>query len=240
MKLNALILAILSSIAVSRDSLTVKYGFLQVGYGTAIPAGLIKQVSGVAGTPLVAVGLFTNKGFIKVSWEYFFSQRLPYNPLEDYVSIDGFIYDDDGIPAVVQLERRGWSIGFSVAGTFRIQPEGNLLISSGLSGGYLTHWLRVHVRKGTVSWLQDDRIRKGLRGRVQGPYAGINVGLWHDDPERMLTFALNVEFKAIYSTPVYEVILTPSPYLSGGWDFLISARLSWFLPIGGRKRTFEY
>ncbi|NPA33738.1 MAG: hypothetical protein GXO48_02285 [Chlorobi bacterium] len=241
MRLNALILAILSSFGLfAKDSLFIKYGFLQVGYGIGIPAGNIKQISGLFGTPSVAIGLMTNKAFALVKWEYFFSQKLPYNPLEDYVSIDGFIYDDEGIPAVVQIERRGWSIGTSLTLRFPIQPESNMLLTTGISGGYFTHWLRIHVREGTVSWLTDERIRKALRGRVQGPYGGLNVGLWHDDPERMLTFALNVEFKAIYSTSMYDIVLTPTPYQPTGWDFITTVRLAWFLPVGGKKKTFEY
>jgi len=241
MRLNALILAILSSFSLfAKDSLFIKYGFLRVGYGIGIPAGKIRQVSGNFGTPSIGIGLMTNKAYAQVSWEYFFSQKLPYNPLEDYTSIDGFIYDDEGIPAVVQIERRGWSIGTSLTLTFPIQHQSNMLIATGISGGYFTHWLRVHVREGTVSWLTDERIRQALRGRVQGPYVGLNAGLWHDDPERMLTFALSIEFKAIYSTQVYDITLTPTPYQPSGWDFITTIRLAWFLPVGGKKKTFEY
>lgn len=148
---------------------------ISIVYGHHYPVADLAKSFGPSGALGLAFDIKDKKShYWGVQCQYHFGNKVT-EPglLQNLYTDNGEILDNQGQPAVVFIQQRGWSACFEaghVFNTFGPNPNSGILATGGL--GFMTHKIRIEHQSHEINALQGeylrgyDRLTTGLMGRA--------------------------------------------------------------------------
>ncbi len=174
---------------------------------------------------------------------FFFSRNVREDPLKSYRSSSGFILSEDGLPADLYSEERGWLVHLTLSRRlypFRKQEKIAFLFSLGT--GWIWRGYRFKSKAGNVPWLNDKLVRGYLGGASRGPALIVSLGIRNEDFVRFLTFGVSAG--ALISPQHWSYNFGGDSAIDLPWRdrwWLVAAHVSvyWFIVLWREKSAEE-
>jgi hypothetical protein len=152
--------------------------------------------------------------------------------LEEMVSDNGVIVDQDGAPATVLLYERGYTAMLTVGKVMPIvgpNPNSGILLK--LGGGYIRHKIRIETQQNVVPALEGE-YAKLYDQLAAGPAGMLFIGYQHFGNRRLINFMFGFEVLIASTEPLRAYDMTTGRANSGRRaDGLYGLRFGWTLPI---------
>jgi len=161
--------------------------------------------------------------------------------LEELMTSDGNIISGDGVPAVVALYERG----YTVMGKFGIlipvlspNPNSGFVIMGGV--GYLQHKVSIQVEDETAPQLQGD-YKRGY-DRLTGGFAiSEYIGYMYLGNSRILNFSVGIEFYQAWTNSKRDYAFDlMGPYKQNRFDTMFGPKIMWIIPLHKRAQRDYY
>jgi len=172
-----------------------------------------------------------------LEYDFLFGNNIDsgFSMLEHLRTSLGNIINGDGVPAVVALYERGFSLGGSFGKLFPVlSPNRNsgFFITAGL--GYLQHKIRIEVENESAPQLKGD-YKRGY-DRLSGGFAlRQSIGYLYFGERRLVNFYISLEITEAWTRSYREYYFdTMSPSEGQRFDILFGPKIGWVVPL--RKR----
>ena len=168
---------------------------------------------------------------IEFSGDYQFSELVLKDPLEILREPDGFIIDQYGKLAVVELGQRGYYLGGSIAKLIPVTKYKRSGIQVSLGGGLERHWVRIQPSSDYLLQLQGD-YKKGYDQMRTGFALRQFVGYRHIGRRRWLNAFAGFDFTQAFTKTnrVWDFSSQAEP-VKNRVDLLFGFRIGLSLPF---------
>lgn len=144
----------------------------------------------------------------------------------------GSIIGVNGVAANVNFFQRGLHLSAKIGKLFPLSsqvPNSGLLVL--LSGGYLSHKIRIEDKNEAVPQIRDEYV-KGYDRLTAGPSVTQFVGYLHLDPKKRINFYIGAEFTQAFTQSQRSFNFdTQRAETDRRTDLLFGVRVGWILPV---------
>ena len=207
---------------------------ITLSYAYQLPQGDMATRFGPNSNLGLSAGVkFKNNYYLGVEGSFIFGNRINDNSmLNQLITDNGVIVDQNGEPATVLLYERGYTLMLTAGKVMPIvgpNPNSGLLLKIG--GGYLRHKIRIETQNNVVPALEDEYL-KGYDRLTAGPAAMVFIGYQHFGNNRFINFVIGFELNTAFTHN-----LRPYNFDTGKTDDdqrvdgLNGLRFGWTLPL---------
>lgn len=222
---------------------SINLPLVTIHFGGQTPAGDMKDRFGnnlnVGGSFLYKT---KSKWVLGLEGNYLFSKNVKDNVLSQMKNADGFIVDNEGLPADVRISERGFT---SYIVTGRVFPKiagsnQNCGLIINLGFGYMQHKVKLYDAQQKIAAIKGD-LKKGY-DRLSGGFVMHQfIGYVFLSSNRLVNFITGFEFYEGFTKSYrgfnYDTAL---PDNKQRFDMLIGFRIGWVLPLYSRGGTGTY
>ena len=156
--------------------------------------------------------------------------------------VDGdYVLDNDGYPAVLVIQQRGFAISGDFGRLFPVfgpNPNSGILLKSGV--GFLQHKIRIEHQETYIAQLEDDYL-KGYDRMANGMAVTGFFGYFYMSNNRLINFVLGVEAWRGFTEPRRPINFDTQLSESGVRnDILLGLRAGWTLHLYKRMSDNFY
>jgi hypothetical protein len=172
---------------------------------------------------------------------YFFSNNVKEDVLVNLKTADGYVIDNEGYPADLRLNERGWTafiVGGKLFPVLSPNPNSGPLINLGF--GYMQHKIHFYDANKKVAAINGD-LKKGY-DRLTGGFAMNQfLGYAYLSNNRLVNLIFGFEFYEGFTKSYrgfnYD---TGLPDTKSRMDLMVGFRIGWILPLYQRSQGFYY
>lgn len=207
---------------------------ITISYSYQLPGGDLAQRYGANSNLALGAGVkFRNNYFLGAEGSFLFGNHVRESSmLDQLLTDDGQIVDQDGQSATVVLYERGYTL-FAVGGKVLpiVGPNPNSGLLLKLGAGYMRHKVRIETQDNVVPALEGDYL-KGYDRLTAGPAGLFFVGYQHLGNHRFANFMFGFEVMMGFTHD-----LRPYNFDTGRTnddqriDMLSGFRFGWVLPL---------
>lgn len=216
--------------------------FIGFNLGQQLPAGDLSDIYGANSTINLDLNYrFNNSDFgITVNADYLFGRNVSLDVLDGLRTQSGFLIGTDGLPADVFLRQRGYNIKAGLTWSKDLwsgRDHFGPLIR--LSGGLLSHWIRIQDDRVTADQLKQDYDFGYDRKRI-GFSLNQFLGIQYLSMNKRINFTLGIDLTQAITESVRPFNWDTREYTEGTQlDLLQGVRIGWILPFYFNERTEE-
>jgi hypothetical protein len=156
--------------------------------------------------------------------------------------VDGsYVLDNDGYPATLVIQQRGFALSADVGRLFPIvgpNVNSGILLKSGV--GFLQHKIRIEHQETYIAQLEDEYL-KGYDRMANGPAVTGFLGYYHMSNNRLINFVIGVEGWRAFAEPRRPINFDTQASETGvRKDILLGLRAGWTLHLYKRMSDNFY
>ena len=161
--------------------------------------------------------------------------------LQNLMVDGGYILDNDGYPATLVIQQRGFALSADVGHLFPvIGPNINSGILVKAGAGFLQHKIRIEHQETYIAQLEDEYL-KGYDRMANGPAVTGFVGYYHMSNNRLINFTIGVEGWRAFAEPQRALNFDTQVQEQGiRNDILLGIRAGWTLHLYKRMSNNFY
>ena len=168
---------------------------ITLSYAYQLPQGDMALRYGANSNLGMSAGVkFRNNYYLGAEGSFIFGNRINDNSmLNQLITDNGTIVDQDGEPATVLLYQRGYTLMLTAGKVMPIvgpNPNSGILLKIG--GGYMRHKLRIETQNNVVPALEGEYV-KGYDRLTAGPAGMFFAGYQHFGNNRLINFMFGFE-----------------------------------------------
>ena len=212
--------------------------------GSHLPAADMAERFGISYTVGPAFTYKTNKNWIwDAGFDYIFGNDVKIkDSLFRLISTSHqFIIDQEGVPADVAVQERGYHFYVSSGKLFPIwgpNPISGLIVEFGM--GYLLHKVNISVLNNSAPQLRGD-YKKGYDRLTGGFSLNQFIGYQHLSSKRIYNFFVGLELIEGFTSSLREYDFDRmAPAEGNRFDMMIGLKAGWILPIYSRAPKDYY
>lgn len=215
---------------------SLAFPYFQVHTSFQMPSGdLSKRFGNNMNVGASAVYKFQNNFLISIDGNYFFGKDVKENvlsQLQTSYSGGNFVIDNEGYPADLRVNERGWNLTLNIGKIFYVGGKNkNRGIHYQIGAGYFQHKIKLYDAQKRVAAVKGDWV-KGYDRLSIGPGFYQYLGYTYLSSNRYVNFTIGFEmFYAITKNVRYYDYTTASVDDKLRHDFLFGIRFGWILPI---------
>ena len=184
----------------------------------------------------------TNKNWIfGVESSYLFGKNVKEKVLTNLTNSDGFITDNEGFPADLRINERGFILTAFFGRVFNLSknnPNSGIIFT--LGGGYLQHKINIYDAQQKVAAVKGN-LKNGYDRLTNGYTFSQFLGYLNLSENRLLNFYFGVQMYEAFTVSVRKFNYdTRLPDTKPRFDILQGVRLGWILPLYKRKPNDYY
>lgn len=215
---------------------SLAFPYVQIHGSFQMPSGdLAKRFGNNASVGGTVVYKLQNNYLISIEGNYFFGKDVKENVLSQLQisnSTGTFVIDNEGYPADLRINERGWNLTLNIGKIFHIGGNNkNRGIHYQIGGGYLQHKIKLYDAQKRIAAIKGDWI-KGYDRLSIGPCFYQYIGYTYLSSNRYVNFSAGIElYYAITKNVRYYDYSTASIDNKTYHDFLFGIKVGWLLPI---------
>jgi hypothetical protein len=184
---------------------------------------------------------FKKNWILGAEGNYFFGNNVKDDVLANLRNADGFVIDNEGYPADLRLNERGWTAHIIVGKIFPVlspNPNSGPLINLGF--GYMQHKIHFYDANKKVAAINGD-MKKGYDRLTGGFSMHQFLGYAYLSNNRLINIIAGFEFYEGFTKSYREFNYdTGLPDTKTRMDLLVGFRIGWILPLYQRSQGFYY
>lgn len=215
---------------------SLAFPYFQVHGSLQMPGGdLSKRFGNNASVGGAITYKFRNNFLISIDGNYFFSKNVKDNVLSQLQTSTNettFVIDNEGYPADLRVNERGWNLTLNIGKIFYIGGNNkNRGIHYQIGAGYFQHKIKLFDAQKRVAAIKGDWV-KGYDRLSIGPCIYQYLGYTYLSSNRFVNFTIGLEmYYAITKNVRYYDYSTASIDDKVRHDFLFGIKFGWILPI---------